>query len=306
MRIDNEVKLDYSDVLIVPQRSSLSSRSEVILEREFRFPHSPLTVSGIGVIAANMDTVGTMEMAREFKKHKMFVALHKHYAVPQLLEFFSDQSMWDTAFYTIGTAEKDLEKLKIVTAQIYNKFNWSNLTFDEIEMNGEFVFPKMICLDVANGYTQQFVDHLKAVRSLFPKSIIMAGNVCTPNMAEELILSGADICKIGIGQGCFIAGTKIKTKNGYKNIEEITTEDKVLTHRGVYKPVVGTMTRKEEERLYTFKFQGKEFTCTGNHEIYVLNKKYQRIVSDDNIHEYAEWIEAENITKDYFLLKIKE
>jgi GMP reductase len=293
MNVIDEVKIDYSDVLLVPQRSKLPSRADVLLERSYTFPHSQLILNCVGVIAANMDTVGTFNMAREFYKHKMLVALHKHYSVNELFDFFQDKTYWGTAFYTVGTSQSDEDKLKELVGRI-----------KEIHPN-EF-FPKLICIDIANGYSQHFTDKLREYRKNYPESIIMAGNICTANMAEELIISGADIAKAGIGGGCFISGTKVKTYIGYKNIEDICEGDMVLTHMGRYKKVVGTLTRDEEDHLYSFQFNGNEFTCTGNHEILVLNKKYEFIINDDNINEYTEWIEAKSLTKDYFLLEIKE
>lgn len=204
MNIENDAKLDYCDVLLVPQRSKLPSRSHVCLERTYSFPHCPHQLNCVGVIAANMDTVGTFDMAKEFYKHKMLVALHKHYSVDELHDFFKDKKYWSTAFVTVGTSIQDEEKLDALTTRVLND-------------NPNEIFPRLLCIDIANGYSEHFTDKLKSYRKKYPDTIIMAGNVCTSNMAEELIMSGADIAKIGIGPGS-VCTTRVKTGVGYPQL----------------------------------------------------------------------------------------
>ncbi len=194
MRIENEVKLDFSDVLIRPKRSTLTSRKEVELERTLTFPHAEGSWTGIPIIAANMDGVGTLSMMEAFAPLKMLVALHKHYKEAQY-----NTIKEETAFVTIGIKEQDEERLvnliKVKT-------------------------PRLICVDVANGYTERFVSFVATVRSLAPKSIIMAGNVVTGDMTEQLILSGADIVKVGIGPGSACT-TRAKTGVGYPQLSAV-------------------------------------------------------------------------------------
>jgi GMP reductase len=179
MRIQNEIYLDYSDVLICPKRSESPSRKNVILKRKFTFLNSKQTWEGVPLVAANMSTIGTFAMAKVFNKHGMLVCLHKHYSVEELVDFFKDNQ----AFYTLGIKDFDFEKL--------NHF---------VNQHGQP--PKYICLDVANGYTKFFVEKCRQIRDRFPESVLMAGNVCTPEMVQELLLSGGvDIVKIGIGGG---------------------------------------------------------------------------------------------------------
>lgn len=197
MRIDEDIKLDFQDVLLVPQRSSLSSRSEVSLERTYKFAHSSREITGVGIIAANMDSVGTFAMAKALAKHKMFTALHKHYTEEQLIEFFCEnKNLWNNVFYTVGANDGDFNKLISIKGKIADKD-----------------FPYLLCIDAANGYTQSFIDYVKKYRQHFTDTIIMAGNVATSNMAEELILSGADCSKVGIGGGS-VCSTRIKTGVG--------------------------------------------------------------------------------------------
>ena len=204
MRIKDGEYLDFRDVLLVPQRSSLDTRADVTLERTFTF-RSGETLTCCPIIAANLDTVGTFEMAKALAKHKMLVALHKYYPVYALANFYSNYQDSQYAFYTIGTSLDDFEKLCMVQEKI-----------------GESAedFPELICLDAANAYTGTFETALKRVREKFPRSVILAGNVVTGNMTEELLLSGADIVKVGIGGGS-LCTTRIKTGVGVPQLSAV-------------------------------------------------------------------------------------
>ena len=194
MRIENDMKLDFSDVLIRPKRSTLTSRKEVELERTFTFPHAEGQWTGIPLVAANMDGVGTLSMLKAFTPMKMLVALHKHYQDTDYENLNSDY-----AFVTIGIKDRDEERITKIIAK---------------------KTPRLICIDVANGYTERFVSFVEKVRALAPKSIIMAGNVVTGDMTEQLILSGADIVKVGIGPGA-VCTTRAKTGVGYPQLSAI-------------------------------------------------------------------------------------
>ncbi|XP_069349231.1 GMP reductase 1 isoform X2 [Eulemur rufifrons] len=172
-RIDADLKLDFKDVLLRPKRSSLKSRAEVDLERTFTFRNSKQTYSGIPIIVANMDTVGTFEMA---------AVMSQHVAVSS------------------GSGQNDLEKMTSILEAV-----------PQI---------KFICLDVANGYSEHFVEFVKLVRAKFPEHTIMAGNVVTGEMVEELILSGADIIKVGVGPGS-VCTTRTKTGVGYPQLSAV-------------------------------------------------------------------------------------
>ncbi len=198
MRIENDPKLDFRDVLIRPKRSTLGSRAEVDVNRSFRFAHTGREWTGFPLIAANMDVVGTMAMARALLKHGAMVALHKHYDADELIAFFKEPGSAN-AFYSLGTTDSDHDKLKAVHAKS---------PIDKI------------CLDVANGYTEKFVDTVKATREAFPNATIMAGNVVTGDMTEALILAGADIVKVGIGPGS-VCTTRKMTGVGYPQLSAI-------------------------------------------------------------------------------------
>jgi GMP reductase len=203
-KIINEIKLDFDDVLIRPKRSTLSSRSEVCLIRDFHFKHSSRKFSAIPVIVANMDTTGTFGMANVVCENQAMVALHKHYKPDQLIEYYCSNTNdhRELTFYSTGTSSSDIEKLTYVFNAIKNK---------------GYSLPN-ICVDVANGYSEKFVKTVAHIRKLYEEIVIMAGNVVTPEMVEELILHGkVDIVKVGIGPGS-VCTTRLKTGVGYAQI----------------------------------------------------------------------------------------
>ena len=189
MKIEPDLKLDFDDVLLKPKRSSLSSRSAVDLSRKFTFKHSGVTWKGRPIIAANMVATGTFDMAMTMAsvKHKMLVALHKHYDPNDVVRFFrsrvDNRGTRGCVFYTIGTGKKEISKLSQIKQMLGGKF------------------PMWLMIDVANGYQESFYDFIKKCRDAFPEATIAAGNVATPEATEQIILSGADIVKVGIGSG---------------------------------------------------------------------------------------------------------
>lgn len=200
MRIENDIKLDFKDVLIRPKRSTLRSRAEVQLERDYTFKHSQFTWTGIPIIASNMDHTGTIAMAKSLAKHQLLTAMDKFISVEEWQQFAKDApDAVPFSFVSSGTNQKDIDKV----ASIF-----------------EFLKTPFICLDVANGYTQLFVDLVKKMRDKFPTKTIMAGNVVTAEMAEELIISGADIVKVGIGPGS-VCTTRKKTGVGFPQLSAI-------------------------------------------------------------------------------------
>jgi GMP reductase len=201
MRIESDIKLGFKDVMIRPKRSTLKSRSEVSLLRTFKLLHGN-TWEGIPIIAANMDTVGTFEMATALEKHQLMTAIHKHYSIEQWNVFLknADENIYNYIALSTGTGQRDAEKLSILLK------NHPQLRF--------------ICIDVANGYSEHFVDFVKKTREECPDKIIMAGNVVTGEMVEELLLAGADIIKVGIGPGS-VCTTRVKTGVGYPQLSAI-------------------------------------------------------------------------------------
>ena len=198
MRIETDIKLDFKDVLIRPKRSTLNTRSAVDVNRSFRFLHTGAEWSGFPLVAANMDVTGTIAMAKALGIHGALTALHKHYPEATLAEFFASPD-GAHAFYSLGTSAADVKKLATVARATPIR---------------------KICLDVANGYAEKFLEVLRRLRDDHPEAIIMAGNVVTGDMTEALILAGADIVKIGIGPGS-VCTTRRVTGVGYPQLSAI-------------------------------------------------------------------------------------
>jgi GMP reductase len=211
LRIDNEIRLDYKDVLIRPKRSTLSSRKEVSLERDFTFrnyiPDFPENIEeyhyrGVPIMAANMDGVGTFAMADALGSQGIFTCLVKTYTVDELIEYFDGEwTRTKNVAMSIGTSDNDFNKLVEVHAAV-----------------GEYL--QYVCMDIANGYSNHFAQHVRKVREHFPHIVIIAGNVVTGEMTEELILAGADIVKVGIGPGS-VCTTRIQTGVGYPQLSAV-------------------------------------------------------------------------------------
>ena len=201
MHIEHEIKLDFKDVLIRPKRSTLTSRSDVDITRDFMFRHAGVKYHGIPIIASNMDTTGTFEMALALGEFKLSTALHKHYSVEDCVKFFESLERKSAAFYSMGITKADEEKFKRV-------------------MDAAGPALEYVCIDVANGYHENFVTFVTRIRTQYPRLVIMAGNVVTGEMTEELILSGADIVKVGIGPGS-VCTTRKMTGVGYPQLSAV-------------------------------------------------------------------------------------
>ena len=199
MRIETEIKLDFQDVLIRPKRSTLSSRKEVDLNRTYIFKHSGAEWTGVPIMASNMDGVGTLEMVQALSDHKMFTCLVKNYDESDLGDVVGKIGGNHFAVST-GTGEKDFQRLSLIIN-----------SYPEVHF---------ICIDVANGYSERFGDYVEDVREAFPHCTIIAGNVVTADMTQELILRGADIVKVGIGPGS-VCTTRIQTGVGYPQLSAI-------------------------------------------------------------------------------------
>jgi GMP reductase len=202
MRIEYDIKLGFKDVMFRPKRSTLKSRSQVDLDRTFKFLHTDTPWTGVPIIAANMDTVGTFEMALALAERNLFTAIHKHYTAKQWETFLANapSGIENHVSVSTGTGDEDFKKL--------------------VEIKNRNPQLKFICIDVANGYSEHFVSFLKRTREQFPDKVIMAGNVVTGEMVEELLLAGADLVKVGIGPGS-VCTTRVKTGVGYPQLSAI-------------------------------------------------------------------------------------
>jgi GMP reductase len=221
MRIEADLKLDYSDVLLRPKRSTLGSRKDVSVERRYTFrnytpqemsmeilrPESNPHYKGVPIMAANMDGVGTFEMADKFAELGLFTCLVKTYEVNNLVSFFDPKSSIlkdkrkEHVAYSMGITQRDMDKF----------MNVMELTDGAI---------KYVCVDVANGYTKFFAEYIESLRNQFSNIVIIAGNVVTGDQTQELILKGADIVKVGIGPGS-VCTTRIQTGVGYPQLSAV-------------------------------------------------------------------------------------
>jgi GMP reductase len=213
MRIDEDMKLDYKDVLIRPKRSTLGSRKEVDLERGFTFRNYKGEKTeyrhyrGTPIMAANMDGVGTFEMADTLATGGIFTCLVKTYSVNELVGYFDqddrshDPARTEYVAMSIGITDADHAKFRDVYEQTGSRL-------------------KYVCIDIANGYSERFATFVRGMRNNYPNIVIIAGNVVTGEMTEELILNGADIVKVGIGPGS-VCTTRIQTGVGYPQLSAV-------------------------------------------------------------------------------------
>ena len=181
MRIEDDIKLDFNDVLIRPKRSTLVSRKNAELNRVFSFKYSKHIWKGVPIVASNMDHVGTLNMAEVLSSYNMLTALCK------FVEFPKNNNLQ----YLMRTIGLDVEL--------------------------DFETPTWLCIDIANGYTERFFNYINKVREKHSNAIIVAGNVCTPEATEQIILAGADIVKLGIGPGS-VCTTRKMTGVGYPQL----------------------------------------------------------------------------------------
>lgn len=200
MRIEEEIKLDYSDVLFRPKRSTLKSRKDVDLNRKYTFKHSRSSWKGIPIIASNMDGVGEIDVAKKLSSHKLMTALTKQHEINQIGTIYKKNIFFDSIALSCGTSKDSYNRLNLILKK-YPKF-------------------KFICIDVANGYSENFSNFVSEVRKKYPKKTIIAGNVVTADMTQELVLSGADIVKVGIGPGS-VCTTRIQTGVGYPQLSAV-------------------------------------------------------------------------------------
>jgi GMP reductase len=199
VRIENDLKFNFDNVLLRPKRSSLGSRKEVKLKRNIAFKYSPHTFEGVPIMASNMDGVGTMEMALKLQTFNVFTCLVKNYTVDDYKKHMNDL---DPNLFAVSTGINESD---------YTNFKDIMQAFPEIHY---------ICIDVANGYSEHFGDFVSKIRKEYPKKVIIAGNVVTADMTQELILNGADIVKVGIGPGS-VCTTRLQTGVGYPQLSAV-------------------------------------------------------------------------------------
>ena len=200
MRIEEDLKLDFKDVLIRPKRSEARSRKDVVLKRKYTFRNGTTWV-GTPIIAANMDGVGTFGMSKALMEHDLMTCLVKSYTVD---DYISNHQAWSLrhSIISTGISNSDLRKVS------------------DIINTSDAYASSFVCVDVANGYTEMFSDFIYELRCFHPELVIIAGNVVTGDMTQELLLNGADIIKCGIGPGS-VCTTRIQTGVGYPQLSAV-------------------------------------------------------------------------------------
>lgn len=264
MKLDQDIKLDFSDVLIRPKRSTLSSRSEVDLVRTLKFPNSGQSWSGVPIMVANMDTVGTLDMFNALYKNRMMTCLHKYVKADDIIELFKSYE---------GMEMNELHPVNyMILSTGITESNWETLNANITKLASNGIDVKFICVDVANGYMNSFRDFCKRVRAGFPDKTIIAGNVVTREIVEELILNcGVDIVKCGIGSGCFAGDTRVLMANGtYKNISDIEVGEFVINKDGNPVEVLNKMNKgfMKVIDMRTNNWHGRT-VVTDNHKYFV-------------------------------------
>lgn len=275
--------LTFDDVLLLPNRSDVPSRNSEKLDLSSHF------TSGIGmrlpIISANMDTITEGRMAIAMGKAGGQGILHRFYKskTEWLKDILAVEEAGLLPAFSIGVSKDDVRLVE----EVLNRLKQ----------------PKcVVTVDVAHGHHQLVFDQVRRLALGFANNInVIAGNVCTPEGAAYLVSAGANGVKVGVGGGCFLPGTKITTLNGLKNIEDITTDDTVLTHTGSYEKVTATTSRLEEKEILEI----NDIKCTSNHEFYVVDKTDLDKISDENIHSFAKWIRADELNENYFLVQVE-
>lgn len=275
MRIIEETQLDFDNVLIQPKCSKILSRSQVNLEREFKWYDTDnkikYTMKCIPYGTTNMGTVGTCKMAKLMALNNHIACLEKHISYEEIDKLFSEltEEQRDKIIPSIGIKETT-DNIK----KLYDKWHI-----------------KMLMIDVPNGYIPSLINRIRELHSYCIDTCIIAGNVVDAAGASQLLDAGAKIIKIGIGNGCFLGNNKIITDNGLKKIQDIDIGDRVLTHNGTFSNVINKFTFNTHKKIIDI----NGIKCTPNHKFYVANIKDIEKITEKNYRDYCFWVAAENL-----------
>lgn len=285
----------FDDVLIVPRYSEIESRDDVDISTEF----GQIKLD-IPIISAPMDSVTEHLLASEMIKAGAGAIIHRYNSIEeQTNEVLLSIKNKNPENYLIGitVGVKDIEsqvnRISFCLEKL-TRLRYRSLEIDNIEKHF------MITIDIAHGDHKKLYLLSEKIKNKFPKMTLCAGNICTPSAAQNYKNSGIDVAKIGVGPGCFVSGTLVLTISGFKEINEIKIGDYVLTHKFRFMKVQNTTKRKENECTINV---NNTIRCTKEHKFYVVNRKYKDVVNEKNIDSIAEWIEAKDLTNEYFLVK---
>jgi len=283
--------ITFSDVMFEPQYSEVRSRKMVDLSSSLG-----KTYLRVPLISANMKDITGIKMIAEMARCGSMGILHRFMPIEENVDAFyealdgvraacpafsEDGAVWHTGV-SVGVKEEEKERfVKLLEAGA-----------------------KLFCIDVAHGHSilvAEMIKYMRSYKSKRPKDIyIIAGNIATARAAADLDLWGADALKVGIGPGCFVAGTIVFTSNGPKNIEDVHNGDFVYTHTGDLKRVINTIKYNTSESL----IKVNDIVCTKRHEFYVIEKKDSGLVNEDNIGRFAKWIKAEDLDDRYLMVQM--
>ena len=277
-----QTALTFDDVLLVPQMSNVTSRSEVDLSSKL---DKDITLC-LPVISAPMDTVTEADMAVTISKHGGLGIIHRYNSIEEQ-----------------GKLVKQAKEggAKYVGAAVGSTGDFFERALELFKYGVD-----VICVDVAHGHHENVklaLDKLQVLKDTAIGTIhLMAGNVATGEAFQALSDWGADSVKVGIGGGCFVPGTLVNTENGLKKIEEIKVGDKVFSHTGKLQEVVDTLIFDRDEEIISI----NGIDCTKNHEFYVIDKENANRVNEDNIHLFARWVHAEELDmKKHLLIELE-
>jgi hypothetical protein len=264
-----DLKFDFDDIKLPPKTyTNIDSRQNINV-----FHHDQQDF--LPIIAAPMDTVVGLENWEEFYSNNIPVCLPRTIKSENLSSEHNQRML----FHSYGLDEIiDILNRNLVLTSDY------------------------ILIDIANGHMQKLYDTAIRFKKTYPTKKLMIGNIGNPETYRWYAETGViDYIRVGIGNGgaCCIGGTKIKTKEGIKNIENVIVGDYVLTHKNTYEKVINTFSKRSDEIITI----NDKISVTPDHKFYVLNKKHKNNVNDENIHNYAEWIEAKNLNDSYLLLE---
>lgn len=268
----------YKDISLVPRKlSEIHSRDDVDLSQEVtNLSKTHQLKISLPVIPSPMETIATPEMCNKLDDFGMWSTIHR----------FGDQNRFEAAalasntppLFSVGVGK---EEFPIVESLIFNGCRYFNI-------------------DIANGFNTIVEPIINHIRKLCPATFIMCGNVASREGFMYLADLGVDCVRVGIGNGCFVPDTLVKTSNGTKKISDVNIDDKVLTHRGRWKKVKNKKIEHRREKMIKI---NDKITSTKNHEFYVIDKKDKDNISSENIHNYAKWVSAKDITAEHMLIK---
>jgi IMP dehydrogenase/GMP reductase len=282
MLLSDKVSICFDDVLGIPQYSDISSRDEINLEIKAKGIHAM-----VPIVSAPMDTIAGVDFLAVMARRGGLGIIHRYQT--------TDSAQYEfEAVKAVLNDETSLSRIGVAIASSGDFLERAQALYD--------VGCRFFCVDVAHGHHVSTRYALEVLRNTFGTNVhLMAGNVATLGAFNDLADWGADSIRVGIGGGCFAAGTEVITADGPKPIGQIEIGDIVYTHKNRLRKVTNTFVHEEKNQFVVV----NGIKSTPNHEYYVLHKSHIEHVNDDNIHELAEWVPAEHLSKDYVLLEIK-